>query len=159
MDKFVKGENEMWKMPAKERIQTSIVAASAVKRLLDFRHQLSVCPATHLKMFRQKEATTQQSSLITEMWQNIFGENLRLLNSKMLSIFGSHRLHLWTHTFCSVASHVTLPCVSYRPQLTIATSLCFYSFRAEFHKIGQLPTVLLMVSRIIYLFISINVIV
>ncbi len=35
------------------------------------------------------------------------------------------------------------------------TSLCCYSFRAEFHKIGQLPTasgVLLMVSRIIYLF-------
>ncbi len=37
MDKFVKGENEMWKMPAKERIQTRIVAASAVKRVLDFR--------------------------------------------------------------------------------------------------------------------------
>ncbi len=31
MDTFVKGENEMWKMPAKERIQTRIVAASAVK--------------------------------------------------------------------------------------------------------------------------------
>ncbi len=31
MDKFVKGENEMWKMPAKERIQTRIVSASAVK--------------------------------------------------------------------------------------------------------------------------------
>ncbi len=44
MDKFVKGENEMWKMPAKERIQTSIVIASAVKRVLDFwfapRHSL-----------------------------------------------------------------------------------------------------------------------
>ncbi len=40
-------------------------------------------------------------------------------------------------------------------QLTITTSLCCYSFRAEFHKIGQLPTasgVLLIVSRIIYLF-------
>ncbi len=34
MDKFVKGENEMWKMPAKERIQTRIVAE---KRVLDFR--------------------------------------------------------------------------------------------------------------------------
>ncbi len=34
MDKFVKGENEMWKMPAKERIQTRI---GAVKRVLDFR--------------------------------------------------------------------------------------------------------------------------
>ncbi len=37
MDKFVKGENEMWKMPVKERIQTRIVAASAVKRVLDSR--------------------------------------------------------------------------------------------------------------------------
>ncbi len=36
MDKFVKGENEMWKMPAKECIQTRIVTASAVKRVLDF---------------------------------------------------------------------------------------------------------------------------
>ncbi len=43
MDTFVKGENKMWKMPAKERIQTRIVAASAVKRVLDFQHQLSVC--------------------------------------------------------------------------------------------------------------------
>ncbi len=83
----------MWKMLAKERIQTRIVAASAVKRVLDFRHQLSVCPATHLKMFRQKinihiygykayyaayyaacsiqhtmQHTMLQSFLITEMW-------------------------------------------------------------------------------------------
>ncbi len=39
--------------------------------------------------------------------------------------------------------------------LQIATSLCCYSFRAEFHKIGQLPTasgVLLMVSRIFIYF-------
>ncbi len=41
MDSFVKGEKEMWKMPAKERIQTRIVAASAVKRVLDV---LSVPP-------------------------------------------------------------------------------------------------------------------
>ncbi len=27
--------------------------------------------------------------LITEMWQNISGENLRLLHSKIISIFGS----------------------------------------------------------------------
>ncbi len=51
MDKFVKGENEMWNMTAKERIQTRIVSASAVKRVLDFRFAL---PLT-LKMFRQKE--------------------------------------------------------------------------------------------------------
>ncbi len=34
MDKFVKGENDMWKMPAKERIQTRI---GAEKRVLDSR--------------------------------------------------------------------------------------------------------------------------
>uniref|UniRef100_A0A671NNP5 Uncharacterized protein n=1 Tax=Sinocyclocheilus anshuiensis TaxID=1608454 RepID=A0A671NNP5_9TELE len=33
--------------------------------------------------------TTQQSSSVAEMWQNISGQNLRLLNSKVLSIFGS----------------------------------------------------------------------
>ncbi len=55
MDTFVKGENEMWKMPAKERIQTRIVTASAVKTVLDFRHRFSVRPATYLNMFRQKE--------------------------------------------------------------------------------------------------------
>ncbi len=31
MDTFVKEENEMWKKPAKKRIQTRIVSASAVK--------------------------------------------------------------------------------------------------------------------------------
>ncbi len=36
MNTFVKEENEMWKMPAKECIQTRIVSASAVKRVLDF---------------------------------------------------------------------------------------------------------------------------
>ncbi len=52
MDKFVKRENEMWKMPEKKRIQTRIVSASAVKRVMDL---LLVCPTTHLKMFREKE--------------------------------------------------------------------------------------------------------
>ncbi len=40
MNKLVKGENEMWKMPAKKRIQTRLVSASALKRVLDL---LSVC--------------------------------------------------------------------------------------------------------------------
>ncbi len=76
---FVKGENEMWKMPAKKRIQTRIVSASAVKRVLD------------LLMFRKlcsdkKETPVNYYAailLFTEMWQNISGENLRLLNSKI----------------------------------------------------------------------------
>ncbi len=82
MDKFVKGENYMWKIPAKKCIQTRIVSASAVKRVLDL---LSVCPATHLKMVKEgkKETPIKYYAaiiLITEMWQNISGENIRLLN-------------------------------------------------------------------------------
>ncbi len=57
MDTCVKGENKMWKMPAKERIQTRIVTASAVKRVLDFRHRLSVCPATHTEDAQAKRNT------------------------------------------------------------------------------------------------------
>ncbi len=68
MDKFVKGENEMWKMPAKERIQTIIVAE---KRVLDFQHQLSVCPATHLKMFRQKETPIGYYAAIILNYRNV----------------------------------------------------------------------------------------
>ncbi len=92
MDRSVKGENEMWKMAAKERIQTRIVTASAVKRELDFRHRLSVCPATYTEDVQVKRNTHCYYAaiiLITEMCQNISGENLRLLNSKMLSIFES----------------------------------------------------------------------
>ncbi len=44
----------MWKMPAKERIQTRTDAASAVKRVLDL---LSVCPATHTEDVQAKRNT------------------------------------------------------------------------------------------------------
>ncbi len=60
----------MWKMPAKERIQTRIVATSAVKTVQDFCFAL---PLT-LKMFRQKETPIGYHAaiiLITEMWQNV----------------------------------------------------------------------------------------
>ncbi len=44
----------MWKMPAKERIQTRIVSASAVKRVMDL---LSVCPPTHTEDVQVKRNT------------------------------------------------------------------------------------------------------
>ncbi len=119
----------MWKIPAKKRT-TRIVSASAVKRVLDL---LSVYPPTHLKMFGQKRNTHKLLRSNHPYYRNVakhLWENLRLLNSKILSIFGS--THLWTHTFCNVVCQVTLPCVSYRLQFTISTSLCCYSFRAEF---------------------------
>ncbi len=52
MDRFVKGENYIWKMPAKERIQTRIVSASAVKRVLDFRF---APPHTHTEDVQAKK--------------------------------------------------------------------------------------------------------
>ncbi len=42
----------MWKMPAKERIQTRIVSASAVKRVLDL---LSVCTWTIVRPGGEKD--------------------------------------------------------------------------------------------------------
>ncbi len=141
MDTFVKGENEMWKMPAKEHIRTRIVAASAVKRVLDFQHWLSVYPAIHLKMFRQERNTHKLLRSNHPYYRNVAKKSLERTSDysiqKMLSIFGSTRLHLWMHNFCNIACQVTLPCESYRLQLTIATSLCCYSFRAELHKIGS----------------------
>ncbi len=91
------------------------------------------------------------------MCQNISGENLRLLKSKIGYIIG-----YICEIFCNVASGV------------LQTLLCCYSFQQNFSRfkifirhihnyteynqqlnvIGQLPTasgVLLMVSRIIYL--------
>ncbi len=61
----------MWKMPAKERIQTRIVAASAVKRVLDYQHQLSVCPTTHLKMFRQEKTPIGYYAAIILNYRNV----------------------------------------------------------------------------------------
>ncbi len=58
----------MWKMPAKECIQTRIVSASAVKRELDL---LSVCPPTLLKMFRQKETPISYYAAIILNYINV----------------------------------------------------------------------------------------
>ncbi len=44
-------------MPAKERFQTRIVSASVVKRVLNFQHRLSVCPATHTEDVQVKRNT------------------------------------------------------------------------------------------------------
>ncbi len=111
-----------------------IVAASAVKRVLDSRF----VPRHSLEDVQVKRNThrllhSNHPTLITEMWQNISGENLRLLNLKMLSIYGSTFVN--AHFLqCRVSSNASARV------LQTATSLCCYSFRTEFHKIGQLPT-------------------
>ncbi len=136
MDKCVKGENEMWKMPAKKRIQTRIVSASAVKRVLDF---LSVCPDTHSKMFRQKNTHKLLRSNHT-CYRNV----AKHLWREPQIMKSENYIHIWInigyiceYTFCNVACQVTLLCASYRLQFTISSSLCGYSYRAEFHKIGS----------------------
>ncbi len=138
MDRFVKAENEMWKMPAKKRIQTRIVSLSAVKRVM---YLLSVCPPTPLKMFRQKRNTHKLLRSFHHYYRNmakhLWREHSDYEIQKFFPYLDQHRLHLWTHTFCNVACQVTLSCTSYRLQFTISTSLCCYSFRAEFHKIGS----------------------
>ncbi len=55
-------------MPEKKRIQTRIVSASAVKRVLDLH---SVCLATHLKMFRQKRNTHKLLSSNHSYYRNV----------------------------------------------------------------------------------------
>ncbi len=140
MDTFFKVENEMWKMPAKKHIQTRIVSALAVKRVLDL---LSVCPATtHTEDVQAKKETPinyyaaiilNNRNVAKHLWRE---PQIKLENS----------FHIWTNigyicectlSAMSSACQVTLPCTSYRLQFTMSTSLCCYSFQAEFHKIGS----------------------
>ncbi len=91
----------MWKMPEKERIQTRIVSASAVKRVLDL---LSVCPATHLKMFRQKRNELLRSNhpyyrnVAKDLWRE--PQIIKLENSFHIWI---NIGYIFEHTFCNVA--------------------------------------------------------
>ncbi len=114
----------MWKIPAKERIPTRIVAASAVKSAGLSASTFGLSHHSHRCSDKKKQQ--QQSSLITEMWQNISGENLRLLHSKMLSIFGSTWATFVNAHFlqCRVSSNTSVRVLSYRLQLTNTTSLC-----------------------------------
>ncbi len=156
MNTFVKGENEMWKMSAKKRFQTRIVAASAVKRVLDFRHQLSVCPATHLKLFRQKRNTHSLLRSNHPYYRNV----AKHLRRETQIIKFKNAFHIWINIgyICErifsamprVKSHFRVHLTDSNLQSQI---LCAVTpFRAEFRKIDQIPTasgVLLMVSRII----------
>ncbi len=135
MDKIVKGENEMWKMSVKKRIQIRIVFASAVKRLLDL---LSVCSATHVKMFMQKRNTHKLLRSNHPYYRNV----AKYLWREFQIIQFENDVHICINigyicecTFCNVACHASvrvLQTVSYRLYLTISTSLYCYSFRAEF---------------------------
>ncbi len=78
----------MWKMPAKKRIQTRIVSASVVKRVLVL---LSVCPATHLKMFRQKRNTHELLRSNHRSYRNVAKH---LWREPQIIIF-ENTFHIW----------------------------------------------------------------
>ncbi len=115
--------------------------ASAVKRVLDL---LSVCPATHLNMFRQKRnthnATTQQSSLLQKCGKTSLDSSDYDYEPQIITF--ENYFHIWFNIgYICERTLSAMSCVKsrfrtlYRLQFTISTSLCCYSFRAEFHKI------------------------
>ncbi len=82
----------MWKMPAKERIQTRIVSASAVKRVMDL---LSVCPATHTEDVQVKRNTHRLLRSNHPYYRNVAKHLWR--ESQIIKLFpylDQHRLHL-----------------------------------------------------------------
>ncbi len=87
MDKFVKGENKMWKIPVKVRIQTTKVAVSALNRVLDFCHRLLVCPAVHTEVVQAKKKTAimSRSSIGKDA-----GDEIKVNKS---NLFTEHRIH------------------------------------------------------------------
>ncbi len=143
----------MWKMPAKKRIQTRTVSASAVKRVLDL---LSVCPATHLKMFRQKRNThkLQRSNhpyyrnVAKHLWrepqiiqfENYFHIwiNIGYICERTLSAMSCVKQHFRVHfTDCYLQSQLHCAVTHFEQNFTILVLTA--------------SGVLLLLSRIIYL--------
>ncbi len=122
----------MWKMPAKKCIQTRIVSASEVKRELDL---LSVCPPTHLKMFRQKRNTHKLLRSNHPYYRNVAKH---LWKEPQIIPFENY-FHIWINMGYICERTLSASNTSVRVLQTVTynrTSLCWYSFRAEFHKIG-----------------------
>ncbi len=153
MDKFVKGENEMWKMPAKERIQTRTVAAAALKRVLDL---LSVCPATHTEDVQAKRNTHKLLNTNHPYYRNV----AKYLWREPQIIKFEKYFHIWINIGYIVNTHF-LQCrvscnTSVRVLQTAIYNPNFIVLLLFLSRISQnwFPTasgVLLLVSRIIYL--------
>ncbi len=67
----------MWKMPAKKRNQTTIISAESAGLTFG----LSSHALEDVQAKKKHPYYYAAIILITEMWQNISGENLRLLKS------------------------------------------------------------------------------
>ncbi len=141
----------MWKIPAKERIQTRIVSASAVKRVLDL---LSVCPATHLKMFRQK----RNNKLLRSNHPYYRNVAKHLWREPQIIQFENY-FHIWINIgyICKRTLSAMSPVKSrFRSRLTGCNNLNFIVLLHISSRNSQnwFPTAsgcLLLVSRIIYL--------
>ncbi len=98
---------------------------------------------------KKKQTTTQQSSLLQKCAKHLWREPqiIKFENSS----------HIWINIgyICertlSAMSRVTLPCVSYRLQFTITTSLLLILSRISQNWFPTASGVLLLVSRIISL--------
>ncbi len=137
---------------AKKCIQTRIVSASAVKRVLDL---LSVSPPTHLKMFRQKRNTHKLLRSNHPYYRNLAKH---LWREPQIIQFENY-FHIWINISfvnahflqCRVSCHASV-----RVLQTVTYNLNFIVLLLLSSRISQnwLPTasgVLLLVSRIIYL--------
>ncbi len=141
----------MWKMPAKKCIQTRIVSASAVKIVLNL---LSVCPATHLKMFRQKRNTHKLLRSNHPYYRNMAKHLWR--EPQIIKL--ENYFHIWINK-CFICEQHFLQCrvssnTAVRVLQTATYNLNFIVLLLISSRISQnwFPTaVLLLVSRIIYL--------
>ncbi len=88
MDKFVKGEKRNEDNASEGTHSNKIVAASAVKRVLDFRF---AALATHLKMFRQKETPIGYYAAIILNYRNV----AKHLWREPLIITFENAFHIW----------------------------------------------------------------
>ncbi len=118
-------------MPAKECIQTRIVSASAVKRVLDFRFEDVQRKINTHKLLCSNHPYYR--NVAKHLWRE--PQIIKFENS----------FHIWINMgYICERAHSAMSRVesrfrtlSYRLTFTITTSLCCYSFRAVFHKIGS----------------------
>ncbi len=92
----------MWKMLAKESIQTRIVTASAVKRVLDFWHRHSVCPATHTEDIQAKRNTHKLLRINHPYYRNVAKRNL-WRESQIITF--ENAFHIWINIGTFVNAH------------------------------------------------------
>ncbi len=144
----------MWKMPAKERIQIRSSHHQQWRECWTVGINSRFAPPLTWRCSGKKK---HYYAAIILNYRNVAKH---LWREPQLIKF-ENAFHIWINIgyICertlSAVSHVKSRFRARLLQLTIASSLCRYSFRAEFHKIGQLPTascVLLMVSRIIFIY-------